>query len=55
MVFSVSYEDEISSHAYRYFDFEIVGAKIYRCMIAFNQPVTGRNMTGRGGYGHTAW
>jgi hypothetical protein len=29
MVFSKSYEDDISSHGYRYFEFEIDGAKMY--------------------------
>jgi hypothetical protein len=28
--FSRSYEDDISSHGYRYFDFEIDGAKFIR-------------------------
>jgi hypothetical protein len=29
MIFTKSYEDDISSHGYRYFDFEIDGAKMY--------------------------
>jgi hypothetical protein len=39
MVFSKSYEDDISSHGYKYFDFEIDGAKIYTFKIR-GQPAT---------------
>jgi hypothetical protein len=35
-----SHEDDISSHGYKYFDFETVGAKMFRCKIAINQPLT---------------
>jgi hypothetical protein len=40
VVFSKSYEDDICSHGYRYFDSEAVRAKIFRCTIAINQPMT---------------
>jgi hypothetical protein len=29
-----------------------LGTKIYRCMIAINQPLTGRKIRGIEGYGH---
>jgi hypothetical protein len=46
-VFSKACKDNISSHGYRHFDFETVGAKIYRCMIALNQTLTGKKKNKR--------
>ena len=51
-VFSKACEGNISNHGYTHFDFETVGAKIYRCTIAINQTLTGRNIRETGEYEH---